>query len=104
MFAKLGGGGGVKVHCTALLLCKDNGDTLVSYAPADSATVLSVDRNMLRYTGQPVLLKKTHPFTREERRHLVKDFRDDAVRSLCIDACLHASPAAENPLPVYCIA
>jgi len=47
--------------------------------------------------GRASVHKKTHPshlslcFTREERRYLVKDFRDDAVRALYVDACLRAS-------------
>jgi hypothetical protein len=46
--------------------------------------------------GRASVYKQTHPsqlslcFTREERRYLVKDFRDDAVRALCVDACLRA--------------
>ena len=37
---------------------------------------------------------RTHPshlslmLTREERKYLLRDFRDDAVRSLCAEACL----------------
>ena len=56
-------------------------------------------KNYLIETEQLLCSRKLIPLNSRYVSHLVKDFRDNAVRSLCVNACLHASP--ENPLPVH---
>lgn len=57
-----------------------------------------VDEFLERGDKRASSYERLHPsrlalcFTREERKYLVRDFRDDDVRSLCVETCLTESP------------